>query len=326
MNFSFSLEELDQAAALIGNFMPPTPQYRWPLLAARCDAEVWVKHENHTPIGAFKVRGGINYMHRLKRQQPDLGGVISATRGNHGQSIGFAAAAVGMAAKILVPGGNNPEKNDAMRALGVELIEYGDDFQAAAERAAKLAADQGLHMIVPFHPWLVQGVASYGLELFRAVAASGGELDAVLVAVGMGSGICSLIAARDALGLGTRIYGVVAENAPAYALSFRRGRVVNTETADTLADGVACRSPDAAALAIMLNGAADIISVGEDDILAAIGYYLSDTHNLAEGAGAAPLAALLKRREQFAGQRVGLIMSGGNADQALIARVLEGQK
>jgi len=318
MNFSFSLEELDQAADFIHDFMPPTPQYNWPLLSQRAGADVWVKHENHTPIGAFKVRGGINYMHRLKDEQPCVSGVISATRGNHGQSIGFAANAVGMAAKILVPHGNNPEKNDAMRALGVDLIEHGNDFQAAAEHAATLAVSEGYHMIRSFHPWLVQGVASYGLELFRAVT----ELDAVFVAVGMGSGICSLITARNALGLKTRIYGVVAKNAPAYALSFREGQVINTETAETIADGVACRSPDEAALGIILDGAADIITVSDDDILDAMGHYLTDTHNMPEGAGAAPLAALLQRRDDFKGQRVGLIMSGGNADRDLIFRVL----
>ncbi len=322
MNFSFALEELDQAGELIKEFMPPTPQIKWPLLCQRTGADVWVKHENHTPIGAFKVRGGINYMHRLRAEQPCISTVISATRGNHGQSIDFAAQAVGVAAKILVPHGNNPEKNAAMRALGVDLIEHGDDFQAAAEHAATLAASEGYHMIRSFHPWLVQGVASYGLELFRAVA----DLDAVFVAVGMGSGICSLITARNALGLKTRIYGVVSENAPAYALSFRAGKVVTTETADTLADGVACRSPDAAALDIIMDGAADIITVGEDDILAAMGHYLTDTHNLVEGAGAVPLAALMQRRDDFKGKRVGLIMSGGNADRGLITQMLNREK
>ena len=322
MSFSFTLDDLEQAAERVHGYMPPTPQYQWPLLVKRTGVDVWVKHENHTPIGAFKVRGGINYMLRLKQEQPCISGVISATRGNHGQSIGYAARIVGMQAKILVPHGNNPEKNDAMRALGVDLIEHGEDFQAAAEHAATLALSEGYHMIRSFHPWLVEGVASYGLELFRAVA----DLDAVFVAVGMGSGICSLIAARNALGLKTRIYGVVSENAPAYALSFREGTVVTTETADTLADGVACRSPDEAALAHILDGAADIITVGDDDILAAIGHYLTDTHNLAEGAGAVPLAGLLQRRDDFAGQRVGLIMSGGNADRDLISRVLEREK
>ena len=321
MNFTFSLADLDRAADLIRGFMPPTAQYNWPLLSARSGADVWVKHENHTPIGAFKVRGGINYMHRLKEHDPHVSTVISATRGNHGQSIGFAAATVGLAAKILVPRGNNPEKNDAMRALGVDLIEHGEDFQEAAEHAAFLAAEEGYHMIPSFHPWLVQGVSSYGLELFRAVA----DLDAVFVAVGMGSGICSLITARDALGLKTRIYGVVAENAPAYALSFQAGKVVNTNSADTLADGVACRSPVQAALDIMLRGAADIITIDEHEILAAMAYYLTDTHNLTEGAGALPLAALLKRRDDFAGQRIGLIMSGGNADRALIEQMMKEQ-
>ncbi len=321
MSLSLSLDELEQAARRVYRSMGPTPQYAWPLLAERAGCEVWVKHENHSPIGAFKVRGGLNYMQRLKEEKPCVcpSGVISATRGNHGQSIGLAARAVGMAATILVPFGNNPEKNRAMRALGVELIEFGDDFQEAAEQAQALAVGRGLHMVPSFHPWLVEGVASYGLEFFRAVEG----LDAVFVAIGMGSGICSLIQARDALGLKTRIYGVVSENAPAYALSFGEGDIVTTDSADTLADGVACRVPDRLALETILDGAADVITVGEEEILTAMSHYYTDTHNIAEGAGAAPLAALLKRKQDFAGQRVGLILSGGNADKALMKRALE---
>ena len=319
MTLSLSLEELEQAAKLVYRHMAPTPQYAWPLLAQRAGCEVWVKHENHTPTGAFKVRGGLNYMQRLKEEQPCISGVISATRGNHGQSIGFAAGVTGMRATILVPFANNPEKNSAMRALGVELIEYGEDFQEAAEHAQTLAVSKGLHMVPSFHPWLVAGVASYGLEFFRNQP----DLDAVFVALGMGSGICSLIQARNALGLKTKIYGVVAQNAPAYSLSFKEGRVVSTESADTLADGVACRSPNELALETILDGAADIITLSEDEILAAMAHYFTDTHNLAEGAGAAPLAALLQRRASFTGGRVGLILSGGNPDKALLKRALE---
>lgn len=319
MSLSLSLDELEQAARRVYRHMGPTSQYAWPLLAERTGCEVWVKHENHTPIGAFKVRGGLNYMQRLKEEQPCITGVISATRGNHGQSIGLAARAVDMAATILVPFGNNPEKNKAMRALGVDLIEYGDDFQESAEQAQTLSVSKGLHMIPSFHPWLVAGVASYGLEFFRSVE----NLDAVFAPVGMGSGICSLIQARNALGLKTRIYGVVSENAPAYALSFREGNIVKTDSADTLADGVACRSPDELALETILEGAADIITVSEEEILTAMAHYFTDTHNIAEGAAATPLAALLQRREEFAGQRVGLVLSGGNADKALMKRALE---
>ena len=319
MSLSIPLEELEQSAELVYRHMGPTPQYAWPLLANRTGAEVWVKHENHTPIGAFKVRGGLNYLQRLKEEQPCVSGVISATRGNHGQSIGFAARVTGIAATILVPYGNNPEKNKAMEALGVDLIEYGDDFQEAAEHAQTLAASKGLHMLPSFHRWLVGGVASYGLELFRGVD----DLDAVFVAIGMGSGICSLIQARNALGLKTKIYGVVSENAPSYALSFREGSVVPTDSANTLADGVACRIPDELALETIMDGAADVITVSEDEILTAMAHYFTDTHNIAEGAGAVPLAALLKRQSEFAGKRVGLILSGGNADKALMTRALE---
>ncbi len=319
MNLSFTIDELEQAAALVYAHMPPTPQYPWPLLAMRAGCEVWVKHENHTPIGAFKVRGGLHYMQRLKQEQPCITGVITATRGNHGQSIGYAARVTGMKATILVPFGNNPEKNAAMRALGVDLIEHGNDFQEAAEHAATLAVSQGFHMVPSFHANLVAGVASYGLEFFRAVE----NIDAVFVAVGMGSGVSSLICARNALGLKTKIYGVVAENAPAYSLSFHAGRKVTTDSADTLADGVACRVPDDLALETIIEGAADIITVSEGEILAAMAHYLTDTHNVAEGAGAVPLAALLQRRDEFAGQRVGLVLSGGNADKAQIMQALQ---
>jgi threonine dehydratase len=319
MTLSLSLDELEHSAELVYRHMGPTAQYAWPLLAKRTGAEVWVKHENHTPIGAFKVRGGLNYMQRLKQEKPDISGVITATRGNHGQSIGFAARVTDMKATILVPFGNNPEKNNAMRALGVELIEHGDDFQEAAEHAQSMAENQGLHMLPSFHPWLVGGVATYGLEFFRAVP----DLEAVFVAVGMGSGICSLIQARNALGLKTKIYGVVSENAPAYSLSFRQAKVVNTNSADTLADGVACRSPNELAVETIVNGAQDIITVSEDEILAAMAHYFTDTHNIAEGAGAVPLAALLQRKNEFAGKRVGLVLSGGNADKDLMMRALE---
>ena len=313
-----SLAALEEAADLVHAVMPPTPLHRWPLLAERCGAEIWVKHENHTPVGAFKLRGGLTYFDELRRASPDVAGVISATRGNHGQSVGFAARRNGFAATIVVPHGNSVEKNAAMRALGVELVEHGHDFQAASEHATALAAERGLHRVPSFHPWLVRGVASYGLEMFRADPG----LDTVYVPIGLGSGICGTIAARDALGLATRIVGVVAENAPAYALSLAAGRPVSTNSADTLADGMACRVPDESALAIIRAGAERVVTVSEAAIRAAMRHYFTDTHNLAEGAGAAPLAALLQERAAQQGKRIGLVLSGANVDRPLFAAVL----
>ncbi len=312
------LEDIEAAARVVYSDMAPTPQYCWPLLCEQLGAEVWVKHENHTPTGAFKLRGGLVYMARLRQSQPCVRGVITATRGNHGQSVALAAAKVGLQAVIVVPHGNNPEKNAAMRAFGAELIEYGDDFQEAYDYAVAQAQTRGLHPIRAFDPALVEGVATYGLEFFRAVP----DLDTVYVPLGMGSGVCGLIAARDALGLSLKIVGVVAKGAPAYALSFEAGRVVATEKADTIADGVACRTPDEQALGIILDGAARVVRVSDEAIEAAMGHYLSDTHNLAEAAASVPLAALLKERESMAGKKVGLILSGGNADKESILRAL----
>ncbi len=314
------LKELEDAAAIVYGHMLPTPQYSWPLLSERAGCEVWVKHENHTPTGAFKLRGGLVYMTRLRQSQPCVRGVITATRGNHGQSVALAAAKVGLNAVIVVPHGNSPGKNAAMRAFGAELIEYGDDFQEAYDYAVAQAQTRGLHPIRAFDPALVEGVATYGLEFFRAVP----DLDTVYVPIGMGSGICGLIAARDALGLSLKIVGVVAKGAPAYALSFEAGRMVATEKAHTIADGVACRTPDEQALEIILDGAARVVRVSDGEIEAAMAHYLSDTHNLAEAAAATPLAALLKERETMAGKKVGLILSGGNADRGAILRALGG--
>ena len=313
-----NLRELEAAAEVVYAHMRPTPQIAWPLLAERCRCEVWVKHENHTPVGAFKVRGGLVYMESLARERPGVAGVITATRGNHGQSIGFAAARFGISATVLVPFGNNPEKNAAMRAFGVELVEYGHDFQAAYERTSELANERRLHMIAAFDSRLVRGVASYSLEFLRAIP----DLHTVYLPVGQGSGICGMIAARDALNLKTRVVGVVSENAPAYALSFEQGKPVSTESADTVADGVACRIPDERALAIILEGAERVVAVSEEAILEAMRHYFTDTHNVAEGAGAAALAALLEEGAEMAGKRVGLVLSGGNADRGLFCRAL----
>ncbi len=311
--------ELERAALLVHAAIPPTPQYCWPLLAARVGAEVWVKHENHTPTGAFKVRGGLVLIDRLKRSDPKLPGVISATRGNHGQSLAYAGRRHGVRTVIVAPRGNSRDKNAAMRAWGAELIEHGRDFDEARVHAAKLAAEQGLHFVGPFAPELVAGVGSYAQELYAAVA----DLDAVYVPIGCGSGICGLIAWRDALGLATRVIGVVSERANCYALSFAAGKPVETDSADTYADGMAVRVPVPAALDMIRKGAERIVQVSDEEVKAAVCHFYSDTHNLIEGAGAAPLAALMKDRERR-GKRFAVIASGGNIDKDLYLAALVG--
>ncbi|SFK21787.1 threonine dehydratase [Falsiroseomonas stagni] len=306
----FDLPALEAAARLVHGVFPPTPQYAWPLLAARTGAEVWVKHENHTPTGAFKVRGGLVYMERLARDRPGVPGVISATRGNHGQSLAYAGARSGVPVTIVVPRGNSAEKNAAMRAQGATLVEHGADFDAAREEAMRLAAERGLEFAPSFAPDLVCGVATYALELFRAAP----PLDALYVPIGLGSGICGCIMARDLLGLRTEIIGVQSTGADAYARSVAAGRVVTTEAAVTKADGMATRVPDPAALAMIIKGAARIVTVSDEEVAEAIRAYWQDTHNLAEGAGAAPLAALMQERDRMRGRRVATILCGGNID------------
>jgi threonine dehydratase len=313
-----TLDQVYEGRDIVHSHMPPTPTHHWPLLSERAGCEVWVKHENHTPTGAFKVRGGLVYLTKLKAAEPDCPGVISATRGNHGQSVARAAASVGLKSVIVVPHGNNPEKNAAMKAFGAELIEHGADFQEALEFTIELAQQRGLHLVPVFHPWLLMGVATYALELFEAH----GDFDTVYAPIGMGSGICGLITVRDLLGLETKLVGIVAENAPAYALSFDAGKPVNTNSADTLADGVACRAPDAQAVEIICEGAERIVRIEEDEFLDAMAAYFVDTHNAAEGAAGGPLAGLLKEREKMAGKKVGLIMSGGNSDREMFRDVL----
>ncbi|MCA1458492.1 threonine dehydratase [Bradyrhizobium sp. BRP22] len=312
----FDLGQLERAQAIVGTAVPPTPVHAWPLLGERLGTSVLVKHENHTPTGAFKVRGGLVYLDHLRRGQPDTPGIISATRGNHGQSLAFAARRHGLPATIYVPHGNSVEKNRAMRAFGAELVEHGQDFQAAREEAVRRAESAGLHMVPSFHPDLVLGVATYALELFKTAP----DLDVLYVPIGQGSGICGCIRVRDLLGLKTEIVGVQSTEAPSYALSFAAGALVTTETANTRADGMATRIPDAAALAMIRKGASRIVQVTDDEVGAAIGHYWTDTHNLAEGAGAAALAAALQERDRLRGKRVGLVLSGGNIDFDLFSQ------
>ena len=312
------LATLEAAAELVHRVLPPTPQYCWPLLSRRVGVELWVKHENHTPIGAFKLRGGLVFLDDLKRREPQISGVVTATRGNHGQSIAYAAARLGLGATIVVPHGNSVEKNRAMAAFGARLVEERHDFQAAYEYAIGLAERENLRLVGTYEPLLVRGVASYGLELFRAVP----DLDTVYVPIGQGSGISGMIAARAALGSTAEIVGVVAANAPAYALSVAAGRPIATNSADTIADGLAVRVPDPAALDLIRREAARIVTVSEAEIRRAMRILFSDTHNLAEGAGAAALAAALQERDRLRGKRVAVIQTGGNIDRTLFAEVL----
>ena len=319
----YTCESIAEARRIVYLSMAPTPQQRWPLLDARLGAAVWVKHENHTPVGAFKLRGGLVYFDGLLRREPGCPGVVSATRGNHGQSVGFAARRHGIAATIVVPHGNSVEKNAAMRALGVELVEHGDDFQAARVYAIELAAARGLHMVPSFHDDLVRGVATYWIELFEATAATQAP-DVVFVPIGLGSGICAAVAARAATGVRSRIIGVVSAHATAYQQSFRAGRPIEAPAATVLADGMACRVPDPDALAVIRREVDDVIAVTDDEIAAAMRALFADTHNVAEGAGAAALAGAMQQRERWAGKTVGVTISGGNVDSDVYARVLSG--
>jgi threonine dehydratase len=313
-----TLRELEAAARVVYGAMSETPQQRWPLLDARCGTAVWVKHENQTPVGAFKVRGGLVYFDHLRRANPGVRGVVAATRGNHGQSVAFAARRHSIRAAVVVPHGNSVGKNRAMQALGAELIEHGHDFQEALEAAAAIAEDRGWHMVPSFDQLLVHGVASYALELFRAVP----NLDSLYIPIGLGSGICGAIAARDALGLATKIVGVVSAAAPAYARSLELGRPVSHEVSTRIADGMACRTPVPEALSIIQSGAERIVEVTDDEIEDAMRALFEDTHNVAEGAGAAALAAVLKDRDRLRGLTAGVVISGGNIDPGPFGRIL----
>jgi threonine dehydratase len=318
MGLLATLPELESIAAEIGRVVPPTPQFSWALLNERAGCELWVKHENHTAIGSFKIRGALNYMNRLMSRDPGIRGVIAATRGNYGQAVSFAAARHGLPATIVVPHGNSLEKNRAMRALGAELLEHGDDFQAALVHSEKLAAERGLHWIPAYHPDLARGNAVSMLNFLRNTP----SLHSVYIPIGMGTGICAAIAARDVLGLPTRIVGVASERAPAIALSFESDTVVTHAASTRIADGMACSTPSGDALKLVRAGVERIIRVTDDEIESAMRAYFSDTHNVAEGAAGAGLAAVLRDREAVAGRRIGVVLTGGNVDTAAFARVL----
>jgi threonine dehydratase len=313
-----SLAEIRDAQTIVYRHMPPTPQYTWPLLNERLGTDAWIKHENHTPVGAFKLRGALVYLDWLKQTQPEIKGVVAATRGNHGQGVGMAARLHGLKAIIIVPFGNSKEKNRAMLAQDVELVEHGQDFQESLEFAHALAAERGFAMVDSFHEQLIKGTATYALEFFQAAP----PLTTVYVPIGLGSSICGVSAARNALGLTIEIVGVVAAESPSYALSFQQHRVVESPSRTVIADGLACRTPNPLATEIIGKNVARIIEVTDAEIAHAMRAYYQDTHNLAEGAGAAALAGALKDRQNLAGKRIGLILTGGNVDSETYRNVL----
>jgi threonine dehydratase len=313
-----TLDEVRAAAELVYRLMPPTPQYRWPLLCERLGTEVWVKHENHTPIGAFKARTAIVYAEELLKREPGTRGLIAATRGNHGQSVALAAQRKKLECVIVVPYGNSVSKNAAMRAQGAKLIEHGEDYQSSLEHAKKLAADLGYQLVFPYHRDILLGVATYWLELFTAVPG----IDVAYVPIGMGSGICSAAAVRNALRLNTKLVGVVSDQAPTYALSWQQKKIVEAPATTKLADGLACRLGNEEALEVMLENVDHIVRVSDEEVAAAMRAMFTDTHNVVEGAGAAALAAATKESAALKGKRVTLIATGGNVDQAVFARVL----
>jgi threonine dehydratase len=316
----FTREEIAAARRTVYAAMPPTPQYAWPLLAERLGCTVWAKHENHTSAGAFKLRGGLTYFETLAREEPGVRHVISATRGNHGQSVGFAARRHGLAATIVVPLGNSVEKNAAMRALGVTLVEHGDEFQTASEHAAQLAECDGLHRVPSFHRELVRGVATAYVEFFEALADAPPEV--LFVPIGLGSGFAAAAAARAHCGVSTRLVGVVSAHATAYLDSFRAGRVLEAPVSTRLADGMACRAPVPEALEVIRREADEVVSVSDEEVAAAMRALFTDTHNVAEGAGAAALAAAMQQRSRWQGKTVGIAVTGGNVDAAMFAGVL----
>ena len=316
-----SLAQIREAQDALYRFMPATPQYSWPLINERLSAEVWIKHENHTPVGAFKIRGALIYLDWLRTVQPKLKGVVAATRGNHGQGVATASRMYGTKCVIVVPRGNSVEKNRAMKAQGAELVEHGADFQEALEFARGLAKERGFVMVDSFHERLVMGTASYALELFEATA----ELERVYVPIGLGSSICGVSAARNALGLKTEIVGVVAAKSPSYALSFREHKIVEAPAHTAIADGLACRMPNGYAMEIIWDHVARILEVADSEIEQAMRALYEDTHNLAEGAAAAALAGATQEMRLNQGKKIGIILTGGNVDAAVFARVLAGE-
>ncbi|MEM7100193.1 MAG: threonine dehydratase [Pseudomonadota bacterium] len=311
--------QLQAAQSIVYRHMQPTATFNWPGLSNVLGAQLWLKHENHTPIGAFKVRGGLVFAENLAHSGFD-GELVTATRGNHGQSIPYGACRIGLDVTVYVPHGNSREKNAAMRHWGANLVEFGRDFDEARLEAARVAQERGAMLVPSFDERLVQGVATYGAELFDGVDG----LDRIYVPIGMGSGACSLIWLRDLLGLPTEIFGVVSSRADAMARSIEAGTIVETEDAKTFADGMATRVPHPQAFDIMAAGLAGVVRVSDEEIAQAIRLIFEHTHNVAEGAGAAAVAAALQQKDALSGKRVAAILTGGNIDREWFAQILNG--
>ena len=314
-----TLSQIEAASATVYAAFGATPQYRWATLSQRLGTDCWVKHENHTPVGAFKVRGGLTYFEHLRQTGPMPQEVVSATRGNHGQSIAYAAARHGVACTIVVPLGNSKEKNAAMQALGAQLVEHGHDFQEAREHAHALALDRGAHMVPSYHPALVLGVATAWIEFFKAVP----DMDIVYVPIGLGSGACAALAAKQALGHRVKVVGVVSAHATTYADSMAAGHVVEAPVTTVLADGMAVRRADPMALTILMQGLDRLVRVNDAQVAQAMRHLYSDTHNLAEGAGAASFAAAWSEKDSLQGRVVGTTLCGGNVDADMLSQVLQ---
>ncbi len=314
MSEEISLKEIVRARAVIYRYLRPTPLIHYQPLSEITGFQTYIKHENHNPTGAFKVRGGLNLIASLPQEEKERG-VITATRGNHGQSIAMASRIFGVPCTLLVPHGNNPEKNRAMRGFGAELVEYGRDFDEARQRAEEIREEKGLRYIHPANePRLINGVGTYSLEIFEDLP----DVDAIIVPIGGGSGACGAITIARALNPNTRVIGVQAERAPSVYLSWKEGRIIETESADTFADGLATRVPFEMTFNIIREGISDIVTVSEEEMKSSVRLLLETTHNLAEGAGAAPLAAALKLRDRLRGKKVVIILSGGNIDLATL--------
>ncbi|MCG9132935.1 threonine dehydratase [Candidatus Poribacteria bacterium] len=318
---ALTFQDIIAARQIVTRFLKPTPLIHYPELSEQLGFQAYIKHENHNPTGSFKIRGGLNFMHHLPEAQREKG-VITATRGNHGQSIAYAAAQFGVKATVVVPHGNNPEKNSAMQAFGAELIEHGADFDEALVLCERLQAERGLYYVHPcMEPGLFHGVGTYSLEIFESLP----NVDAIIVPIGGGSGSCGAITVAKAINPKVKVIGVQAENAPAIYRSWKEEVRVETDSCDTMADGIATRAPFLLPLSIIQDGIHDIVLLSESELEEGIRLALRWTHNLAEGAGASPIAAAHKLTDKLAGKNVVMVMSGGNLDTETLKKILAHQ-
>ncbi len=319
VDMDVSFQGILAARKTVYRHLKPTPLIGHPLLSEWLGFPAWVKHENHNPTGSFKIRGGFNLVSHLSESEKSRG-VITATRGNHGQSVALACRTYGVRCVIAVPEGNNPEKNEAMKAFGSELLVHGRDFDEARERVEQIQAEQRLRYIHSANePLLVEGVGTYALEILEELP----DVDCILVPVGGGSGISGVLTAVRAAAPKVQVIGVQAANAPSIYLSWKKGEKVTTDSADTMADGLATRVPFEMTFDIIHRYVDEVVTVTEEELMEAVFRIFQTTHNVAEGAGAATTAAAFKLRSRLAGKKVALVLSGGNITASLFQQVLE---